>query len=128
MHKLEKGKWLEGDHISAAGKVLRQQFKDKINSLQDPGKAENPSLFVPQSSDPTIQIHHNGADHWLTSTCKKGVVQLYNSKWHDDITPSVHLQLGALYGVRAKRGSLRVDICHVARQEGSNDCGLFAIA
>ena len=43
------------------------------------------------------------------------------------IAPSVHLQLGALYGVRAKRGSLRVDICHVTRQEGSNDCGLFAI-
>lgn len=42
--------------------------------------------------------------------------------------PSVHLQFGALYGVRAKRGSLRVDICHVAIQEGSNDCGLFAIA
>ena len=67
---IEKGKWLEGHHISAAGKVLRQQFKDKINGLQDPGKAENPSLFIPQSSDPTIQIHHNGTNHWLTSTCK----------------------------------------------------------
>ena len=98
---IEKEKWLEGDHITAAGKVLRKQFKDKINGLQDPGKAENPSLFIPQSSDPTIQIHHNGANHWLTitCTCKKGVVQQYDSKWHNDITPSVYLQLGALFAL-----------------------------
>lgn len=90
--------WLEGDHINAAEKVLQQQFKDTIYGLQDPGKAENPSLFTPQSTNPTIQIHHNGANHWLTSTYKKGAVQLFDSKWHDNITPSVHLQLGAIYG------------------------------
>ena len=39
------------------------------------------------------------------------------------IAPSVHLQFGAPYGVRAKRGSLRVDICHVTRQEGSKTVG-----
>ena len=69
---IEKGKWLEGDHIGAAGKVLRQQFKDKINGLQDPGKAENPSLFIPQSSDPTIQIHHNGTNHLADKYLQKG--------------------------------------------------------
>ena len=48
--------------------------------------------------------------------------------WYDEISPSLYLQLGAIYGGRAKRGLLSVDISHIARQEGSDDCGLFAVA
>ncbi len=53
---------------------------------------------------------------------------MYDSKWTGDINPSVHLQLGSIYASLATQGSLPVDICHVDRQEGNNDCGLYAIA
>ncbi len=48
--------------------------------------------------------------------------------WTEDINPTVHLHVGSIYANLARQGSLSVDICHVERQEGSNDCGLYAIA
>ena len=117
--------WLSSDHINAAHKLLRQQFT--ISGLQDPGYAKNPSAFKVQGNG-AIQIHHNGINHWLTSTCARGVVKVYDSLWKTDISPSVHLQLGAIYREKAKHGSLNVDICHVEHQTGSSDCGLYAVA
>ena len=55
-------------------------------------------------------------------------MKVYDSLWKTDISPSVHLQLGAIYREKAKRGSLNVDICHVEHQTGSSDCGLYAVA
>ena len=95
---IQKGGWLNGDIVVAAQGLLRRRegtCTDTIG-LQDPGCAENPTaLFIPQGNG-AIQIHHNGLNHWLTSTATNGVVKLYDSIWMTDIAPSIHLQLGAM--------------------------------
>ena len=120
-----RGDWFSADHIMATQKLLRQHFT--VSGPQDPAYAEKPSSFTVQGNG-SIQIHHNGINHWLTSTCRKGVVKVYDSLWMTNISPSVLLQLGAKYREKARRGSLDVDICHVEHQRGSSDCGLYAVA
>lgn len=112
--------------------MLSTQADYKIGGLEDPGYAEDLSRFIrAQRHQQWIQILHDGSNHWVTSSHDKGVVKNMipsDSKWTGNINPTVHLQLGSIYGNLAKGVSLFVDICHVERREGSNDCGVYAIA
>jgi len=64
------------------------------------------TLFTPQFTDPTIQIHRNGANHWLTSTYKKGAMQLFDSKWHDDVSRHKLLKVGSTNQIS--------ELCHMS--------------
>lgn len=56
-HTITGGYRLSCDHIMAAQKLLKRHCK--VGGLQDPGYAENPSVFEPQNNG-AIQVHNTG--------------------------------------------------------------------
>ena len=75
----------------------------------------------------TIHIHHDGKGHFVTSTSAGGNVKLFDSL---NLLPSEDLmkQITVLYSVDIKTVPtvLKAEIRSI--QQGSKDCGLFAIA
>ena len=51
--------------------------------------------------------------------------RVFDSKWHD-LTTETEIQLAQIYG--DERDELRVEICPAQQQDGTVDCGVFAIA
>lgn len=127
---LSNSKWLNDKHMAAASKILSTQFPD-VNGLHSPTRVpfrtdfawHYPDRFPPVSS-PAVQIHHNSADHWVTSVCSGDDVFLLDSAATKP-TSSLEIQLAALY---SKTGSdLKINIPSIQRQTTGN-CGVFAIA
>ena len=79
-----------------------------------------------------VQILYNGHYHWVATAFFKGSVYLYDSMAGDRLLSKVEEQLAMLYpdGARelGRQRSLIVTSVPVQQQEGSTDCGLFAIA
>ncbi len=76
-----------------------------------------------------VQIHYNGAVHWVASSNVGGELKLYDSKAADVLPSSIDEQLAAIYqGHRGSTDALMVTRVPVQQQEGGVDCGLFAVA
>jgi hypothetical protein len=78
----------------------------------------------------TVQVHHNGAGHWLTSSSMGGTVRLYDSL---NLTPTRNLleQMAAIYhpgSDNATMARMTQQVYIANKQRGAKDCGLFAIA
>ena len=75
----------------------------------------------------TIHVHHDGKGHFVTSTSVGGNVKLFDSL---NLLPSEDLmkQITVLYspGIKRVPTVLKAEIRSI--QQGSKDCGLFAIA
>ena len=78
---------------------------------------------------PTIQIHHTGEAHWVTSAkgTRDGDVKVYDSMANGHLSVPMQEQISCVYGDREIE-DIKVIICGVQQQKGYTDCGLFAIA
>ena len=79
----------------------------------------------------TVQIHFCNDDHWVVSSYLNGIISLYDSRPSRTITAGLQIQLGQLYGhleSSIEDSGLTIHHVPVQLQEGSADCGLFAIA
>ena len=121
---LEKeGNCLQDIHIAMAGALLKKQFPEKAG-LQP--TVYNSERLQPQSEG-TIQIHFDRQrKHWTSSTFSGGMVRYYDSLYPGDLSEDIRNQLRSLYGHLMK--TPKVMVVRVQQQQGTVDCGLFAIA
>ena len=91
LKQISDGKPLYDEHISFAEKLLKQQFPT-LDGLQSPLLSQNNGFSPVQ--DESIQIHHTGMFHWVTSTSIGGNVQLFDSMFKGDgLSSSLQIQL-----------------------------------
>ena len=116
------------DGVATAAMKLVEKLNPRLQT-QPAALGSRPELMT-YNPEETLQVHHNGAEHWVTSSSMGGGVQLYDSL---NTTPTKNLldQLEAIYSPRSDDTSTarRIQqVCMVHRQRGARDCGLFAIA
>ncbi|VDI70203.1 Hypothetical predicted protein [Mytilus galloprovincialis] len=82
-----------------------------------------------QKGCPTVQIHHTGKSHWVTSLQSVNdqciyVLDSFSKTF--TLTPSLDIQLAAIYGHGKKHISIKLP--EVQRQPNGYDCGVYSIA
>lgn len=121
---IEKGNCLQDVHIALANTLLQQQFPDRAGFQSTLYVAKG--RCVPQKEG-TIQIHFDEArKHWLTSSFSGRRVQIFDSRYTGFIPDGVKEQMKAIYGHLSKQ--LSAQVVRVQQQQGTTDCGLYAIA
>ena len=118
---------LEGQQIcdgivNASMLLLNRDFPHFY--FQSSSVSHNMLTYTPYE---TIHIHHNGEGHFCTSSSIGGVVNLYDSL---NTKPSTELvqQITSLYSPDPSVTPTIIQRQIQSMQEGSLDCGLFAIA
>lgn len=117
--------WLNDRLVFAGMLLLKQQFPD-ISGFCDPVMVQ--SLRCTFKDKMFVQVVYNGSHHWITTTnmnCRPGVVRVYDSL-HLMLNIHVKQQIAAMY--HATQPMLEIQSMNVARQSGSGDCGLMALA
>lgn len=115
--------WLNDTIINYAQNCLRSQFK--LPGLYD--TSLGPYLTYPKAQS-FYQIMHD-ANHWIlisTVNCQVPCVQVYNSLYHGQLSPSIQKQTAAI--LRTEVNKIIFSIQCVQQQPNTNDCGVFAIA
>ena len=132
---IQNNKWLNCDIMLAAHQLVNQQLSG-IGGLQETYK--KPVLvknkwhyefeMQPISECYAAQIHHNDAQHWVMSIKTDNKVYICDSlvKESCPITPSLEIQISALYGDGLDK--LEVLLPTNNQQSNSYDCGVYAIA
>ena len=81
---LATGQCLTDAHMQIAAQILKKQFPEQ-KELQD-------TIFVAKSraerqGPGSVQIHHNGSNHWVVSTMRGRDVLLYDSRYTGEALP-----------------------------------------
>ena len=84
--------------------------------------------FLSAVTDESVQIHHTGKKHWVSSTSINGHLRVYDSSSSKNFTSSMEIQLAECYQTLATDRTLAVELPPAQTQQGGVDCGLFAIA
>ena len=116
--------WLHCSIIQQAH-VLLQEVNPMIEGFQRPtlGPIRNFTIMTGEF----IQILHTGNQHWVCVSsvgCLPGMVNLYDSLFHDIIETEVEEQVKSMMA-GAYKGLQNVP---VQQQNNGSDCGVFAIA
>ena len=115
--------WLEDVHIDAANHLLMKQFP-KLAGLYPTVYGQD--LSFPVTTDPFVQILHVGGNHWATvAGVSPSLVHVYDSIY-DYTMEDTRMQIAAIMGSTESTITLKIHKTQV--QQGSNDCGVFAIA
>ena len=114
-------------HINAAQRLLLQKF-DHISGCQLSLLVQTNGFKPVSAQVDSMQIHHNGHQHWLASANIGGFVLLLDSAPSEELSTSLQQQLAAIYKELAVGGVLTVKRLKVQQQHGGKDCGLFSIA
>ena len=80
---------------------------------------------------PAVQIHFCNENHWVVSSFLDGVIHLYDSLPSSKVSAGLEEQLAWLYGhleCSLDDGGLTIHNVPVQVQQGTSDCGLFAVA
>ena len=95
LKQISMEKPLNDEHITFAQNLLQQQFPI-LNGLQTPLLSQNNGFCL--VTDESIQIHHMGQFHWVTSCSIGGDIQLYDSRFKGgDLSSSLQVQLAQIY-------------------------------
>ena len=125
---LVDGEWLTATHMSAANCLLRAQFPTQ-NGLQDTCVLKQSGRWS-SSTDGFIQILHVSSSHWACVSNKfscPGSVDLFDSMHTVPVEDgTIVMQVCSI--LRTAMPTVTINVVDVGRQEGVNDCGLFAIA
>ena len=103
-----------------------RQFPD-ICGLQDTVTIPYKHLCKPMGSSDSVQIiNEAGKSHWITSRMQDNQIFIYDSIKNLNITG---LSIDATVALQNLHGDVKsVSFPDVSQQQGSKDCGLFAIA
>lgn len=125
------GNELGDEHMTFATTLLQQQFPN-LGGLQSTLLAQNNGFCPVIKGIDSIQIHHTGQFHWVTSTVFKDTISVYDSKYRGILSSNLQVQLALIYknGIAEEKDKkfLLVKSPAVQQQRGSTDCGVFAIA
>ena len=116
---LSRGGELLDKHITGCNRILQLQFPD-MPSPQSCLLGQRPEQLKPAEENSVFFHHYN--QHWAVSQIKDDTVYLYDSAQPKVIHQQLREQLISLYGKRI------VNLPPVQAQNGSKDCGCFAIA
>ena len=122
---LATGQKLTDQHMNFAQTLLRLQFPE-LNGLQSTlYQSRSPALKANRNA---LQIIHSHGDHWIVATtieCDLGEVRVFDSVYasQDDET---HQTIQIMFGNNTSL--LQVSTVNALKQQGGNDCGVFAIA
>ncbi|XP_066303195.1 uncharacterized protein [Branchiostoma lanceolatum] len=124
---LQEDKWLTDKHMNSAQHLIRSEYPF-IDALRDT------VILVDNTHDPILgsrdclQIHHL-RDHWVLSAAIDGKITVYDSL-HPSMTPELRSQLVHLYKQFAQGEDriIPIKVTCAQRQQGGNDCGLYAVA
>ena len=127
MNKILSGDTLGDEHMTFGQRLLNLQFPT-LDGLQLTLLTQVKNGFNPVASDKdSIQIHHTGLFHWMTSASLNGTVYLYDSSFHGGpLSSSLQIQLAQIYKTRIEKEHGAESVA-VQQQVGSMDCGVFAI-
>ena len=115
------GQCLTDGHMQIAAQILKNQFLKQKRLQGTVFAAESRAEWQRPGS---VQIHHNGSNHWVVSTMQGQDVLLHDSRYTGEVLPdALKAQLLEVYGSSIKR----VLFPRVKQQEGAKDCGCFAI-
>lgn len=117
--------WLN-DRLIFAGMLLLKKDFANIAGFSDPVMlAASRCTFQGQAF---VQVLHNDSAHWVTTAnlnCPVGVVRVYDSL---HFSPNLCVKNALALMCHTPESSLEVQSMDVARQLGSGDCGLMALA
>ena len=122
---LATGEKLTDQHMNFAQTLLRLQFPE-LNGLQSTLYQSRSTAL--KANRNALQIIHSRGDHWIVATtieCDLGEVRVFNSVYEsqDDET---HQTIRRMFG--SNTSLLQVSTVNALKQQGGNDCGMFAIA
>lgn len=122
------GGWLSANHISAVQKLLRKTYPTQEGLNDTSILAER--LFWPSKPDRFVQIIHVSGSHWACLSnqfCSLGAVDLYDSL-HTYPAQNEGILKQACAILKSEMSSVTINVINVQYQDGSSDCGLFAVA
>ena len=122
---LDEGKWLNDNIIHAAQTILARQFP-KQAGFQYTQRFKSTEWPVASQGKGTIQIHNVTNCHWVTSTHSGGAIRVFDSLYGGELSDDFKKQLLCLYGEKKKK--LQVQVVRVQQQQGTSDCGVYAVA
>ena len=117
--------WLSDVHMHAAGILFKKQYPTYPMQLDIHRCKAN--VYACNNTN-TIQIHHDGVNHWLLSSNITGTVVVYDSICKAPQRQEVKNLLFLFYKNFVVCNELVIKYGDVMKQVGSNDCGLFCIA
>lgn len=125
---LLSGGWLSANHIFAVQKLLRKAFPTQ-EGLNDTG-ALSERLYWPSKPDKCVQIIHVSGCHWACLSncfCDSAEIDLYDCL-HTIPRENDGVMKQACTILKSEKSFATVNVINVQFQDGSCDCGLFAIA
>ena len=73
-------------------------------------------------------MYEDERKHWITTCCRNGKVEVYDSCFTGSLSPSIREMLVRLYRPFLRDDCLVVTMKPIPQQKGASDCGLFAIS
>ena len=116
--------WLDCSIIQEAH-ILLKQLNPMIEGFQK--TALGPARNFDVVTSEFVQILHTGNQHWVCTSsvgCLPGIVNLYDSLFHDIIANEVEELLKDLMA----NNFVAINIVPVQQQGNGSDCGVFSIA
>ena len=118
-----KGAELNDKHINFAQEIIRKQFKNLTGLQSTLALAVHPRPLI-TPAHPFLQIIHSKGNHWIVASTVLSLptVQVFDSLYSsvDDMTTRL---LTNLFGINV---TVEIGLC--PQQDGTVDCGVFAIA
>ena len=117
--------WLDDLIITAVQYMLKQQHPS-IDDFQPPALSQNLSTITPQEQ--FVQIINVNKNHWIalsTVGCQKACIKIFDCNGGKELPKSTLKLISAL--LQAQENQFSVEVVDVQMQEGSHDCGLFAV-
>ena len=129
---VQLGERLSDIHITAALQLIQKEFPD-LDGCQNPLLSQL-NQFVPMIKE-GVQIHFINS-HWVTSSNISGNIVIYDSAYSGKLCTDLSHQLARVYKLTAilweecnhMEPQLTVKVPTIPQQEGSKDCGVYAIA
>ena len=119
------GDWLNDNLIDASQHLIKRQYPH-VNGLQDVILGSTLAFSI--CTEEFIQILNTGHGHWVTVStigCANGEILVYDSM-PPAIMAKVRNQIACL--LFTSENAINVKYIDVQMQDGSADCGVFAVA
>ena len=115
-HEIETEALLSDKHITEASCLLRKQFPDM----------KSQDLSFQSTGSPFVQILHVEGLHWITIYAVHHTFIFIYDSMPPVISHTVQMQAAAI--LKSPRSEVVFEAQRTMPQEGTSDCGLFAIA
>ena len=118
------GKELNNLHVTAFQYLLKKQFQS-VGGLQNTLLQQQSPLQAQEAGQMMLQVIHVRKSHWAALQISGSDISVYDSLY-TSISKDTFEVIAQL--VRCKDKTISVNVMNVAKQSGSTDCALFALA